>query len=358
MGIKKSILATGAQLKSTFCISNGKTLYVSEDFGNLDDAENFDRFVKAVDKSQKNLKIKPRVIACDMHPEYLSTKFAKSIVRNGNIFEVQHHHAHIAACMAENDLNEKIIGIAFDGTGFGTDSNIWGSEILVADYEGFERAAHFEYVKMPGADMATKQPWRMACSYLYSAYGKDFLKLKIDFVKNLDRGKWRILEKMMENDINSPLTSSAGRLFDAVSALCMIRQVVQYEAQAAVELEKIIEEGIDEKYDYRIEGKTISFKDAIKGIVSDLRKKVPSSKISAKFHNTLACAAVDVCKKIRKDKKIKKVALSGGVFQNKYLNKRISELLTGDGFEVFKHKIFKPNDSSISLGQAFIAMRK
>jgi hydrogenase maturation protein HypF len=211
---------------------------------------------------------------------------------------------------------------------------------------------------MPGGDMAIQEPWRMACAYLYNTYGRDFLKLKIDFVKKLDKDRWGILEKMIEKEINSPLASSAGRLFDAVSALCMIRQTVKYEAQAAIELEKIASKQVEGKYPYEINRDIISFKKTIEAIVQDLQNRTSRSKISAKFHNTLAYVVLDICKKLRTRHKIKTVALSGGVFQNKYLNNKVRDLLNDYKFKVLIHKHFSPNDSSISLGQAAIALRR
>ncbi|MFZ0796949.1 MAG: carbamoyltransferase HypF, partial [Terriglobales bacterium] len=231
-----SVLAVGGELKNTICLTKGKHAFLSQHVGDLENVESYRFFHEAIEHLERILEIRPEIVAYDLHPDYFSTKWA--LQQHGvKLVGVQHHHAHIASCMAENHLEGRVIGFALDGTGYGTDGNIWGGEALIAGYENFERAAHFEYVPLPGGSAAIREPWRMAVSYLAHYFGRDFLKLDIPFVRQLNRPKVELLLRVIEQGVNSPLTSSCGRLFDAVAALVGIRQQVNYEAQAAIELE-------------------------------------------------------------------------------------------------------------------------
>ena len=242
-----SVLAVGGELKNTICLTKGKHAFLSQHVGDLENVESYSFFHEAIEHLERILEIRPEIIAYDLHPNYFSTRWA--LQQSGTqLVGVQHHHAHIASCMAENHLEGRVIGFALDGTGYGTDGKIWGGEVLIAGYEDFERAAHFEYVPLPGGAAAIREPWRMAVSYLAHHFGREFLKpqfLKLDipFMRQLNRPKVDLLVRMMEQGVNSPLTSSCGRLFDAVAALVGIRQQVNYEAQAAIELEMAMASG-------------------------------------------------------------------------------------------------------------------
>jgi hydrogenase maturation protein HypF len=366
---KDSVLATGSELKSSFSILVGDTVFMSEVFDDLREPGLFEDFKKAILKNAKDLKTETNIIACDSHPEYISTKYSKEIYKKGGrrgkkryLVEVQHHHAHITSCMAENGLRGKVIGIAFDGTGYGADGNIWGGEFLAADYRGFERQAHLAYVPMPGADQAVLEPARMAFSYIYKTYKDRIGKLKLDVLKRIGKKNHSLFAKMIDRNINSPLTSSAGRLFDAVSSLTGVRDKISYEGEAAIELEKIAAAASDDLYGFNIqrarEKIVVEFWPMIKEIAADLRKKRPLPLVSRKFHNTLAEAIKETSSMIRKKTKLNNVVLSGGVFQNKILLREAKKRLEKAKFSVYTHVKTSCADRSLSLGQAVIAAYK
>ncbi len=354
------ILACGAELKNTFCLTKGRYAILSQHIGDLANYETLFFFEETLKNLKKLFRVEPKIVAYDLHPEYLSTKFA--LQQSGvKLVGVQHHHAHIAACMAENHLREKVIGIAFDGTGYGTDGQIWGGEFLVADFGGFERRGHFRYLPLPGGDSAIREPYRMAVSYLYDTFGPEFRDLGIELLERISGKRIEIIVKMIERRINTVLTSSCGRLFDAVSSLIGVMDEINYEAQAAIELEMVANSAVDELYPYEILNTdllVIDCRTMIKGIIDDLRGKVGKGVISAKFHNALASMILDMCKKIGASVEINKVCLSGGCFQNIYLLDKTLNGLRRNGFEVFIHEKVPPNDGGISLGQAIIANEK
>ncbi|MBZ5573573.1 MAG: carbamoyltransferase HypF [Acidobacteriia bacterium] len=354
-----SILAVGGELKNTICLTKGKHAFLSQHIGDLENVESYSFFHEAIDHLQRILEIQPGTIACDLHPDYFSTKWAQQ-QRDAHVVGVQHHHAHIASCMAENHLEGRVIGFALDGTGYGTDGHIWGGEVLVAGYQDFERAAHFEYVLLPGGTAAIREPWRMAVSYLAHHFGRDFLNLDIPFVRQLDRPKTELLLRMMEQKLNSPLTSSCGRLFDAVSALVGIRHQVNYEAQAAIELEMAISSS-DDQAAYRLEllpdgqNWVISTQPLFEALLEDLGKSVPPGIISRRFHNGLAEAFAQLACVVREKTGLDRVCLSGGVFHNAYLSQHLETQLAVAGFEVFTHHEVPAGDGGLSLGQAVVA---
>ncbi|PIP41477.1 carbamoyltransferase HypF [Candidatus Desantisbacteria bacterium CG_4_9_14_3_um_filter_40_11] len=357
-----SVLAVGAELKSTFCLSHRNFAFLSQHLGDLKNLETLEFFKEGIKRYQRLFQIKPEFIAHDLHPDYLSTRFALEITaQNPNLknHAIQHHHAHIVSCMAENSIDERVLGIALDGIGYGTDGHIWGGEFLLADYSGFERIAHLKYIPMPGADLATKQPWRMAVSYLYAACGGI---IPPGFIERWGSERVKIIIKMMEQGLNSPLTSSAGRLFDAVASIIGIRDEVDYEAQAAIELEMMAEEHCNGEYGFFVDQDTkpwgIDTIPIIRGILNDMGTGVVSSIISARFHNTIIAMIQQISRLIRERWMVNKVALSGGVFQNRYLLERVKPLLEGDGFIVFSHSRVPANDGGISLGQVVIASRR
>ncbi len=352
------ILACGAELKNTICLTKGKNAFLSQHIGDLENLESLESFTEVVEHLKRILEIKPGLIAYDLHPEYLSTKYALA-QNNTRKYAIQHHHAHIVSCMAENGLDQKVIGLAMDGTGYGTDGNIWGGEVLVAQWDSFERAGHLDYVALPGGAAAIKEPWRMAVSYLYQAYGEDFLNLDIPFIKNHNEKTLLLLTSAIEKKINSPLTSSCGRLFDAVSALLGLRDKVAYEGQAAVELEMSITSRKIMAYDHHILKKDnrwiISSRPIIEQIVVDIQKGIAKSLIANKFHHTLARIFTDVCLRLRSEQNLNRVVLSGGVFQNLTLLTRLTKSLHKHGFIVYIHHVVPPNDGGLSLGQAVAA---
>ncbi len=361
LNFQKHILATGAQLKNTFGLARDNFVFLSTHIGDLENFETLDFFAREIDRVKKLCSVKPKVVAYDLHPEYLSTKYALAL--NGlNQIPVQHHHAHIASCMAENRIDRKVIGVAFDGTGYGEDQAVWGGEFLIGDFKEFKRGAHLKYVPMPGGEMAIKHPWRMAASYLFSCYGEDFLSMDSEFVKKLDREKWNAIKTMLEQKINVFPTSSLGRLFDGVSVLLNWRETTNYEGQPAIELESRAERGERGKYHFEISRENGIFiihpELMVKGVMEDLLRKLKKPEIAAKFHNTIVQMTHDVCLKLRKEYDLNTVCLSGGVFQNMLLLDRTFRLLTKSKFEVYTHHQVPPNDGGICLGQAVIANQR
>ncbi|MFQ6618393.1 MAG: carbamoyltransferase HypF, partial [Fidelibacterota bacterium] len=331
--------------------------FLSQHIGDLDNFETYKFFLKTVDHMKRILEIEPEIIAYDMHPGYLSTGWA--LEQEGiRLTGIQHHHAHIVSCMGEHRMDRKVIGVSFDGTGYGEDGNVWGGEFLMADYSSYRRIAHFKYVPMPGGDAAVKEPYRMALSHLREVFGDELYSLDLDVLKRTGEKKVSIIMKMMERNINTFRTSSCGRLFDAVSSLLGIKDVINYEGQAAIELEMIADTSVVGEYGFDIsdgEPFQVDVKELIYGVVKDLQNGVEPSGISAKFHNTIARIIGDVCILSREITGIETVCLSGGVFQNFLLLKKTLSLLRDSGFSVFYHESVPPNDGGISLGQVLIA---
>jgi hydrogenase maturation protein HypF len=372
-----SVLAVGGELKNTICLTKGRNAFLSQHVGDLENVESYSFFHEAIEHLGRILEIRPQIIAYDFHPDYFSTKWA--LEQNGvagiSIVGVQHHHAHIASCMAENHLAGRVIGFALDGTGYGTDGKVWGGEVLVAGYESFERAAHFEYVPLPGGAAAIREPWRMAVSYLAHHFGRDFLRPKsgkadIPFVRELDGKKTDFLLRMMEQGVNSPLTSSCGRLFDAVAALIGIRREVNYEAQAAIELEmamvwsdagssEVQWHGKGSAYPIALvpdgENWIISTRPLFEALLDDLGRNAPVAEISRRFHNGLVEGFVELATLLRSKTALNRVCLSGGSFHNVYLAQRLEARLAEGGFEVFTQKEVPSGDGGLSLGQAVVA---
>ncbi len=355
---RSKVLGCGAHLKNAFCLTKDNYVFLSHHIGDLENFETLGSFEEGIEHFKRLFQIEPEVVAYDLHPDYLATSYALSLEGIPKI-GVQHHHAHIASCLAENGISGRAIGVSFDGTGYGTDGKIWGGEFLIADLSGFERAGHLSYMPMPGGDMAVREPWRMAASYLRSIYGSDLWKLDIDFVKGLDSERLELLIGAMDSGMEFPLTSSVGRLFDAVSALLGIRNEVNYEAQAAIELEMTADRSCNQSYGEDFLSGGVPFKVDSAGIfhmvVEDIINGLPVPFISAKFHNTIAGVIASACETLREAQGINIVALSGGVFQNVFLLERAIYLLSRKGFEVFRHSRVPTNDGGISLGQAVVA---
>jgi hydrogenase maturation protein HypF len=352
---KRGILACGAELKNTFCLAHENHAFVSHHIGDLENLETLNSFKLGIDHFSRLFNITPEVVAHDLHPEYLSTKYALSLDEDLARIGVQHHHAHIASCMADNGIDGCLIGVAMDGLGFGTDGRLWGGEFFVAGYAEARRIAHLDYVPMPGGAKAIREPVRMAAIYLHRAMGDDFLKLDLPFVRELHRSNWNALRSMTATGTNSPETSSAGRLFDAIAALVGVRQLVNYEGQAAIELEAIADREVATAYEFQILDGIIKAEPVIQSAVEDLLNGVSAAAVSARFHNAVAHLIASVARAIRDEYRFNRVALSGGVFQNMFLVRQTSQLLKRDGFDVFTHGRVPPNDGGISLGQAAIA---
>ena len=352
----RQVLACGAELKNTFCLARENHAFVSHHIGDLENLETLRSFEGGIEHYKRLFNLRPEVVAYDLHPEYLSTKYAHALDIETKI-GVQHHHAHIASCMADNGIEGELIGVAMDGLGFGTDGRLWGGEFFVADFVEAERVAHLDYVPMPGGAKAVREPWRMAATYLHRALGDDFLNLDLPFVRNLDRRAWATLQKMATTGTNSPQTSSMGRLFDALSSLLGLRDRVNYEGQAAIELETIAERTCAEHYEFEIaaSGSIIKADAVIRRTVDDLLDGLPPREVSARFHLGVAHLIVTVAQSVREGQHLNRVALSGGVFQNMFLLENVCRMLRRDGFEVFTHSRVPTNDGGISLGQAAVA---
>jgi hydrogenase maturation protein HypF len=359
----RPILACGAELKNTFSLTRDEYAFISQHIGDLENLETLNHFQRTVELYQKLFRIRPEMVAYDLHPEYLSTKYALHLP--GKKVGVQHHFAHMASCLAENGEKGPVIGLSFDGLGYGTDGALWGGEFLVGDYRSFIRRAHLEYLPMPGGAAAIRHPWRMALSYVYTLLGKEKLMRHLPLLTpaapagSARDEKVRILLQQIDRRMNSPLTSSCGRLFDGVSALLGLCPSVSFEGQAAMGLEMIAdltEEGTYELFTEEEDGKeVVRLGPMIEGILQDLERGVDPSRISGKFHNTLVKVGRALCRKIRDDGGPGKVTLSGGVFQNRLLAERMKTALEGSGFKVCVHRQVPCNDGGLSLGQAVIA---
>jgi len=353
------VLGCGAELKNTVCIIKGKQAFLSQHVGDLENLTTYEFFQKTIDHLRRILEVRPEILACDMHPDYLSTRWADE-QEDILMIRVQHHHAHIVSCMAEHQLDGPVIGVSCDGTGYGPDGTVWGGEVLVADASGFERAAHMAQVGMPGGAAAIKEPWRMAVSYLWDAFGDGLWDLPPAGLRQVGEDKVRLMLEMIAKRINSPLTSSLGRLFDGVAALAGLRQRVTYEGQAAMELEMAAVEETDAEYEFAWEtGRSYRILPApiIRGVMADLGKGMPVGAVSAKFHNTLVHLFADLCSRIGRERGLNRVVLSGGVFQNARLLTGLGSALQSRGLQAFSHRLVPSNDGGIALGQAVIAAK-
>ena len=356
------ILACGAEEKNTFCLTRDNHAFVSQHIGDMENMDTLQHYERTLELYKSLFRIQPEIIAYDMHPEYLPTKFALELAEKDGLktVAVQHHHAHIASCLADNAEEGPVIGVAFDGTGYGTDGHIWGGEFMVADTRGFKRVGQLEYLPLPGGALAIKKPYRTAVGYLLALTRKTGLPAQM---AGIDAAELELIRKQVEAGINTPLTSSMGRLFDAVSALCGICAAVNYEAQAAIEMESRAYEAPEEKglYPFTLATENglhiVRLRELIKGITVDLAAGCAIPVIAMKFHNTVATLARDACLKFKSESGIDTVALSGGCFQNRLLLAKTYALLEAAGFRVLTHKQVPANDGGISLGQAMIAAK-
>ncbi|HEX4129222.1 MAG TPA: carbamoyltransferase HypF [Pirellulales bacterium] len=360
-----SLLAVGGQLKNTFALGRDRHAFLSHHLGDLEHYEAYRAFERDIQLYEQLFKITPAAIIHDLHPDYASTRYAiERSARDGlPIFAVQHHHAHLASCLAEHGLDEPAIGVSLDGTGYGTDGAIWGGEFLVGDFGAFRRAAHLRYVGMPGGDRAIREPWRMAAAHLLDA-GLDLSPL----APRVEPNKLRIVQQMLDKRYNTPQTSSMGRLFDAVATLVGLRDTVSYEAQAAVELEALATGcQTDGEYPLAIEAPSsedpwsrpmaIDTRPLISAIAAEVARGIDSATVARKFQRSVATMVVEVCRQLRRDTALNLIALSGGVFLNALLSREVEQRLERDDFRVCVHRRVPAGDGGLSLGQVAIGAR-
>ncbi len=378
----RQVLGCGAEEKNTFCLTRDNYAFVSQHIGDMENMETLEHFDNTISLYKRLFHIEPEIVAYDLHPDYLATNYAQELAAAGmKLVPVQHHHAHIASCLADNGLGGPVIGVAFDGTGMGTDGKIWGGEFLVADYHNCWRVGHLEYLTLPGGDAAIRKPYRTAIGYVLALLGEDGLNDVIASaaeqspatpISQIGEVEMEVIKRQIERRINSPVTSSMGRLFDAISALLDIRGEIDYEGQAAVELEMAAYSGViatnvtgkaitgaQESYPYCIAEdngiRIVRLKDLLSSVVEDLRHGTSSATIAVRFHNTVAQLIDEMCRLMADETGISQVALSGGVFQNRLLLRRSVSLLEASGLQVLTHRQVPCNDGGISLGQAVIA---
>jgi hydrogenase maturation protein HypF len=359
------LLAVGGHLKNVFALARGRRVYQSQHLGDLENLTGLDFFKESLGHLMRTFEIEPEAVVHDLHPGYLSTGWAKEWAQQKglSLIAVQHHHAHIAGCMAEHGVAGPVIGLSLDGTGYGTDGKIWGGEVLICRLDGFERFAHLEYVPMPGSTAAIREPWRMALGHLHAA-GFDVGSSEALSLSGATGKDAQLLKRMMERGINSPLTSSLGRLFDAAAAVVLGRRVVDYEAQAAIELEGIAVDEPDELgYEMEMVGgdwaarvpAILSAGALWRGLLADLRAGVGKPQIAARFHAGVAAGFIQAAVRARAATGITQVAMSGGCMHNRRLARLLRVALEAEGFEVFRHVQVSPGDGGLSYGQAAVA---
>jgi hydrogenase maturation protein HypF len=360
-GVKSKTLAVGGHLKNTIALSVEDNIFVSQHIGDLENNQASEAFQRVIRSFRRLYAVDPDEVVSDMHPDYLSTKFAKTL--RTPVVSVQHHYAHVAACMAENELDGRVLGVSWDGTGYGPDGTIWGGEFLLTGGSGFARRASFRKFRLPGGSLAIKEPRRTALGALFEIFGENVFERGDLFPMSAFSGsEMSVLAQMLRKGINSPWTSSAGRLFDAVASLCGSRQVMNFEGQAAMELEFAIEsDRTEESYPFRVAEQAssdptrpcliIDWEPPLRAILQNVRDSIPLARISAKFHNTLVEVILEVARRSAEQR----IVLTGGCFQNKYLLERVVQKLSAEGFRPYWHQRIPPNDGGIALGQIVAA---
>ena len=364
----RQVLACGAEEKNAFCLTRDRHAFLSQHIGDMENEETLEHFENTVDLYKRLFRIEPEIVAYDLHPEYLSTKYALELASRGGhdlrLVPVQHHHAHLVSCLVDNGVGEDAIGVVFDGTGYGTDGTIWGGEFLVGNWREFRRVGHLEPVPMPGGAVAIRRPYRMALGYLYAlGDGQEASFEGLPLLSQTDPAELEAVRRQLEHGLNSPLTSSAGRLFDAVSALAGVRGIIDYEAQAAIELEMLAPDDVAASeasaYPFSIVDdawcSVVRLSELVAAVVDEVRAGVPAGRVSARFHRTVAQMIVEMCRILADRTGIRLVALSGGVFQNRLLSRLAVRDLEKEGFRVLTHRLVPCNDGGVSLGQAVIA---
>jgi hydrogenase maturation protein HypF len=352
-----AVLAVGAELKNTVCLVRGHEAFVSQHVGDLENQETLSCFEHTIDHLQRILHVQPQVIAHDLHPDYLSSQWA---LQQPNLQKVgvQHHHAHIASVYAEHRLTGAVLGLALDGTGYGSDGTVWGGEILRVAEDHWVRLGHLRQVPLPGGNMAAREPWRMAVSYLWSLSPEGIEEQFRDLLSRWPSDRWQVVLQMLRRGVHSPLTSSCGRLFDAVSALIGFRDINIYEGQAAIELEQLLEphqEGYQGDLTVANGLLVVDPLPMVSQVVADMRAGQRPGEISGRFHRGLVQLLADALASVAGSEGLHRILLSGGVFQNAYLSEQLESRLRQSGFEVYSHHELPPNDGCIALGQAFVA---
>jgi hydrogenase maturation protein HypF len=375
-----AILAVGGHLKNTIAVNSGKNVFISQHIGDLSTEESFKAFEKVIEDFKSLYEISPKVVAHDLHPDYLSTQYARKMIKGENLVEtqdlasqqgIQHHFAHVASCMAENKLDGEVLGVSWDGTGYGEDGTVWGGEFLKTDGASYDRVATFRSFRLPGSSASVKEPRRTAVGLLYEIFGDELFRMQnLEPIKAFDKRSLPILKKMLKSGLNSPITTSAGRIFDAVSSILGLRQTVNFEGQGAMELEFALD-GIasNEVYHFAIRENrnqetgdrkyydpnfVIDWEQMVREIIVDKSEGVSIGLISAKFHNTLSEMILDIAKRVG----LEKVVMSGGCFQNKYLTERTIAVLSENNLKPYWHQRVPPNDGGIPLGQIFVALNR
>jgi hydrogenase maturation protein HypF len=355
---KTSVLAVGAELKNTFCLTKGPQAFVSHHIGDLENVATLEAFEEGVAHFREVFDVTPAAVARDLHPDYLASRYAMASGLPEVV--VQHHHAHVASVLADAGYYDgKVIGVVFDGAGLGDDGAIWGGEVLIADLEGYERAAHLKYVPLPGGDAAAREPWRMALSWLRDVFGADALRRPLRFLDDIPEGRRELVLEAAARGVNAPPTSSMGRLFDAVAALAGVRTAVNYEGQAAAELEQLVSPDEEGAYEFSYEDGEPLVIDAapvIEAVVADVRAGIAAGAIAARFHRAVAAMVAVVASRLRDESGLDAVALGGGCFQNITLLRELVPTLEGAGLKVFIHERVPTNDGGLSLGQAAVAL--
>ena len=355
----KPILACGAEEKNTFCLTRDEFAFLSQHIGDMENLDTLDLFAETLELYEHLFRITPEVCAHDLHPDYLSTRFARQFEGRLPLVGVQHHHAHVASCMAEHGLSGPVIGVAFDGSGFGPDGSVWGGEFLIATYGGFERAAHLEQMPLPGGEASIRRPYRLAYAYLRCLGDKI---LDLPFLARISDEERAIITAQVAQRINTPLTSSCGRLFDAVAALLNLCGTITFEGQAAIALEMAAGAAPGQPYPFSIREehgrRQVKVGDLLSAIVSDAKSGVGVPEMAARFHHTMASMVRDVAILISQEKGIREVVLSGGCFQNRLLSDLTVALVTAADLRCFTHRQVPCNDGGISLGQAAVAHGK
>ncbi len=357
----ENILAVGADFKNSFCIGKDRRAIMSQYMGNLEDYEVLQRFTNSINKISKLFKFKPTIIAHDLHPDYHSSGHALKIAEQHAIPEeriigVQHHHAHIASVLAEHGINEAVIGVAFDGTGYGEDGRIWGSEFMICDRIQYQRKYHLDYFPLPGGDKAVKEPWRLAVALGYRAFGKNFPDFPLEFQKHIPKEKQKNIIKAIDNNVNISWSCGAGRLFDAIAAITNITHYAEFEGEGPLKLENIHKTSED-YYHIPLQNNAFSPDILIRATINDLLAGIPVSEISGRFHNSIINMVLVGVNRIAMETGLNKVALSGGVFQNKIITNSIYQKLYAQGFQVYVNQQVPCNDGGIALGQMAVAQQ-
>ncbi|MFH0757270.1 MAG: carbamoyltransferase HypF [Bacteroidota bacterium] len=359
----EGIFAAGAELVNSFAMGKGTQVLMSQYIGDLKNFETYQFYQETFERFSRMFRFNPQLLVHDLHPDYLSTRFSNELSgKNGGIplLPVQHHHAHITSVMLDQGLDGEVIGFSFDGLGLGTDGNLWGAEVMIAGFHDFKRLYHFKYMPLPGGDRANREPWRMAVAYLYACVGDSFQELPLSLIRETEAAVLENIKTMIDKSLNTPLISSAGRLFDAVAAILGISYRATYQAEAPMKLESIADGAEKGVYPFEIHQGQVSFRPMISSILKDLKKGISLPGISGRFHNTLAQLVLELAIRAREESDLNRVVLSGGTFQNRILICKLYEMLCSGGFKVFLPHRVPVNDQGIALGQLAIgaAMRK